>query len=189
MRPTRSCAVKAIERIRKSVGSQAINEESEESNEEDDSAELSEVDDSAESVESGEDELGDHEISERTVTGEKRGPNETNRQRKLVIEFWSDYIDKPSDGLLPLEKKITGKWKRTLKTAKKVKCPREGCESSFTTVAGLTYHYRRCGLHQSYKCKLCDYSSDNTHRGLLSHMVECHSVSFLYVYFFRVPSN
>ena len=100
----------------------------------------------------------------------KEYSNWQQRKRKALIESWKDYLIKPTVVLRDFPKGITSSWKKTVAEHGSVSCPY--CEKSFTTYAGMSYHYRRCGIDVNpggVCCKLCGYR-DVSDKKLLPHM-------------------
>lgn len=135
----------------------------------------------------GDGEGGDDEKPE----DKQKASNFLNKQRKQILELWSDFIEKPGE-LRPVDPVLLKSWKmavpKRLKVKKmkkkvpkkmntaKVTCPLPGCKSSFVSALGMSMHYQRCGQMLSYVCKLCNFVCEKSHRGLIEHMLSSHGV-------------
>ena len=83
--------------------------------------------------------------------------NEVQRRRNMLLDLWTDFIEVPVTELREISAELRGRWKKQKK--KKYSCPERECSKSFTTIPGVVYHYKRCGISTetsgTVKCKLC----------------------------------
>ena len=145
--------------------------------------------------------IGDSVSEEIT---ELHAPKQNIEQHfKTLITLWSEFITSIDDSLRDLPETCEN-WAKDVRKKGKVKCPLKvtiverfsiisslivdflkGCSQSFTTVSGLKYHYKRCGIELKYlwKCKICGYEAIKGNRLIIQHLWQTHKVLAFYLFF------
>ncbi|RWS27902.1 general transcription factor 3C polypeptide 2-like protein [Leptotrombidium deliense] len=95
------------------------------------------------------------------------------RNKRKLFEVWSDFILTPKSNLRKTSA-MNFKWTITSENQKVAICPNEGCDLTFTTRQGLTYHFQRCGVKLNWKCKLCEYVAETQQTLILHHLFNVH---------------
>lgn len=102
-----------------------------------------------------------------------RDSNKEFARRMTILQTWSDYWSDftTRDGEAYPQQQA----KDIIKKTKKITCPIEKCNKSFTSIGGLKYHYARCNITRCFKCKVCNPFSEYSTRGeILRHMILSH---------------
>lgn len=100
---------------------------------------------------------------------------------KSLISLWNEFIVSADDSLRELPTDCD-KWLKEVRKKKRVKCPLEGCSQSYSSVGGLKYHYKRCGIELKFvwKCKLCGYEAVKGNRLIIQHLWSDHKVIMIF---------
>lgn len=115
----------------------------------------------------------DHEYLEEARKSKIRDSNREFARRMSILQTWSDYWTdyQTREGEAYPQQEA----RDIVKRHKKISCPIETCKKVFTSVGGLKYHYARCNIQKSFKCKVCQpYTSVDTRGDLLRHMILHH---------------
>lgn len=115
----------------------------------------------------------DPEEAEEVRKSKIRDNNKEYARRMTILQSWSnywlDYTTRQGDAYPP------SKAREILKKSKKITCPIESCNKTFTTYPGLKYHYARCNIERCFKCNVCEPSFEVSTKGeLLKHMILFH---------------
>lgn len=102
-----------------------------------------------------------------------RDSNKEFARRMTILQTWSDhwtdYSTREGEAYPQQEARDL------IKRHKKIACPISSCGKTFTSIGGLKYHYARCNIERSFKCKVCDPHTQLSTRGeLLRHMILSH---------------
>lgn len=102
-----------------------------------------------------------------------RDSNKEFARRMTILqtwsEYWSDFTTRDGEAYPQQQAKDI------IKKSKKITCPIEKCNKSFTSIGGLKYHYARCNITRCFKCKVCNPFTEYSTRGeILRHMILSH---------------
>lgn len=102
-----------------------------------------------------------------------RDSNKEFAKRMTLLQtwsnYWSDYSTREGEAYPQHEARAI------IKRTKKISCPIATCDKVFTSIGGLKYHYARCNIQRTYKCKVCAPPMPLATRGdLLRHLVISH---------------
>lgn len=102
-----------------------------------------------------------------------RDSNKEFARRMTILqtwsEHWTDYSTREGEAYPQQEARDL------IKRNKKISCPITSCGKTFTSIGGLKYHYARCNIERSFKCKVCNPHVQLSTRGeLLRHMILSH---------------
>lgn len=123
--------------------------------------------------EGGDSPHNDSDDQEEARKSRIRDSNKSFNRRMELLKTWSDHWSDftTRDGEAYPQQKA----KDIIKKFKKIECPIEKCDKSFTSIGGLKYHYARCNITRSYKCKVCNPFTEYSTRGeILRHMILSH---------------
>lgn len=107
------------------------------------------------------------------LSGEDRPAVDT----PLVIlqRAWCGRYEAPQQPSDHIDPKLVAGWTVALARRAYIQCPNEGCIKKFSTVPGLQYHFRRCGLMQLYRCLNCSEATFARPKSLLEHLRACYT--------------
>lgn len=103
-----------------------------------------------------------------------RESNKEHNRRMTILDswagHWSDYTTRQDEAYPQQEARAI------FKKTKSIKCPIPSCGKAFKSIGGLNYHYKRCNIVRSFKCKVCAPPTVAfSNRGeLLKHMILNH---------------